>query len=298
MKETMTGIKFDKGSPRNFSGRFFRGAKTWVFGAILAGFLGLNGCATTQTTASGVVGVKRNQLMLVSETELEQAAAKSYRQILSQARKQGKLDTDKALLMRVQRITHRLIPQVRYFRTDALQWPWEVHVIDSPEINAWCMPGGRIVVYSGLVKKLKLTDDELAAILGHEIAHALREHARERTSQALAANLTLDIGAAVLGLNRSGRDLAGLLYQVGIGLPFSRLHEQEADQMGVELAARAGYDPYAAVRVWQKMSQIKQNQPPEFLSTHPSAQTRIQTLRKIAKKVYPLYLQAQKSIEK
>jgi len=287
-----------RGSPKNFERRFFRPTKTWVLGGVLAVFLGLSGCATTQTTASGVVGVKRSQLMLVSTTELERAAAQSYRRILDQARKQGKLDRDKALLKRVQRITHRLIPQVRHFRADALQWPWEVHVISSPQINAWCMPGGRIVVYTGLVEKLKLTDDELAAILGHEIAHALREHARERTSQALAANLTLDIGATLLGLNRSNRNLAGLVYQVGIGLPFSRLHELEADQMGVELAARAGYDPYAAVRVWQKMSQIKQNRPPEFLSTHPSARTRVQTLRKIAKKVYPLYLQAQKTIEK
>ncbi len=294
----MTGIKFAQGSPRNFASRFFRGAKAWCFAGVLAGFLALSGCATTQTTASGAVGVKRTQLMLISERELEQASAKSYREVLAKARKAGKLDTDKALLIRVKRIIRRLIPQTRYFRKDAPDWPWEVHVIDSPEMNAWCMPGGRIVVYSGLVKKLKLTDDELAAILGHEIAHALREHARERTSQALAANLTLDIGAALLGLDRTGRDLAGLVYQVGIGLPFSRLHESEADRIGVELAARAGYDPYAAVRVWQKMARVNKNTPPEFLSTHPSAKTRMRDLEKIAQKVYPLYLKARQGIEK
>lgn len=294
----MTGIKFRRGSPRNFASRFFRDAKTWFFASVVAGFLSLSGCATTQTTASGAVGVKRTQLMLISERELEQASAKSYREVLAKARKAGKLDTDKALLIRVKRIIRRLIPQTRYFRKDAPNWPWEVHVIDSPEMNAWCMPGGRIVVYSGLVKKLKLTDDELAAILGHEIAHALREHARERTSEALAANLTLDIGAALLGLDRSGRDLAGLLYQVGIGLPFSRLHETEADRIGVELAARAGYDPYAAVRVWQKMARANKNAPPEFLSTHPSAKTRMRDLENIAKKVYPLYLKARQGIEK
>lgn len=294
MKETMRRIKFAGGSPRNFAGRFFRAAKTWGFGGVLAGFLAISGCATTKTTASGVVGVKRSQLMLVSETELERAAAKSYRKVLEQARKQKKLDTDKQLLTRVQRITRRLIPQTRYFRPDAPRWAWEVHVIDSPELNAWCMPGGKIVVYSGLVKKLKLTDDELAAILGHEIAHALREHARERTSQALAANLTLDIGAAVLGLGRAGRDLASVFYQVGIGLPFSRLHEQEADRIGVELAARAGYDPFAAARVWRKMAQVNKSAPPEFLSTHPSAKNREQDLKKLARKVYPLYLKARR----
>ncbi len=294
MTETMRQIKLERGSPRKFSGSLFRAGKTLAFSLIFAGFAAISGCAATKTTASGVVGVQRSQLMLVSEAELEKAAAKSYRQVLENARKKKKLDTDKRLLARVQRIARQLIPQTRHFRKDAPGWHWEVHVIDSPEMNAWCMPGGKIVVYTGLVKKLSLTDDELAAILGHEIAHALREHARERTSQALAANLTLDIGAALLGLNKGGRDLAGLFYQVGIGLPFSRLHETEADRIGVELAARAGFDPYAASRVWQKMARANKNAPPEFLSTHPSAKTRMRDLQKIARKVYPLYLEAKK----
>ncbi len=281
-----------KGGPRLFQGRVFAALKNALLGATLGVFLGLGGCATVKTTQSGAVGVQRSQLMLVSESELEKAAQQSYAQVLEKARKAGKLDTDPAMVARVRRIVQRLIPQTRVFRPDAPRWRWEVHVIDSDELNAWCMPGGKIVVYSGLIKKLKLTDDELAAILGHEIAHALREHARERTSQALAANLALDLGAAFLGLDSGSRQLAGTLYQVTVGLPFSRLHEQEADRIGVELAARAGYDPYAAVRVWEKMARVSKRNPPEWLSTHPSHASRIKDLKKYAARVYPLYLQA------
>lgn len=281
-----------KGGPRLFQGRVFAALKNMLLGATLGVFLGLGGCATVKTTQSGAVGVQRSQLMLVSEQELEKAAQQSYAQVLEKARKAGKLDRDPAMVARVRRIVQRLIPQTRVFRPDAPRWHWEVHVIDSDELNAWCMPGGKIVVYSGLIKKLKLTDDELAAILGHEIAHALREHARERTSQALAANLALDLGAAFLGLDSGSRQLAGTLYQVTVGLPFSRLHEQEADRIGVELAARAGYDPYAAVRVWEKMARVSKRNPPEWLSTHPSHTSRIKDLKKYAARVYPLYLQA------
>ena len=281
-----------KGGPRLFTNRFFAAVKNALLGSTLGLLLGLSGCATVNTTHSGAVGVKRTQLMLVSESELEKAARQSYAQVLNKARKAGKLDTDPAMVARVRHIVQRLIPQTRIFRADAPQWAWDVHVIDSDELNAWCMPGGKIVVYSGLIRKLKLTDEELAAILGHEIAHALREHARERTSQALAANLALDLGAAFLGLDRNARQLAGTLYQVTVGLPFSRLHEQEADRIGVELAARAGYDPYAAVHVWEKMARLSKNNPPEWLSTHPSHTSRIKDLKKFAARVYPLYLQA------
>ena len=252
----------------------------------------LSGCATT--TQSGAVGVSRSQLLLVSQQELQQAAAQSYREVITKAQQEGKLDRDPAMLARVKRIVQQLIPQTRFFRSDAPRWQWEVHVIDSPEINAWVMPGGKIVVYSGIIRKLNLTDDELAAILGHEISHALREHARERTSQAVAANLAIDMGAILLGIGKGGRDLASLAYQLTVGLPFSRLHEKEADLMGVELAARAGYDPYAAVNVWKKMEKVGGAQPPEILSTHPSHETRIRELQKAAKKVYPLYLQAKR----
>ncbi len=279
-----------------FAGRFFARLKKALFFSLLSASVALTGCATQKTTARGAVGVDRSQLMLVSEQQLERDAAKSYRQVLAEAKKAGKLDTDPKLLARVRRIVQRMIPQTAVFRPNAPKWNWEVHVIDSDELNAWCMPGGKIVVYSGLVKKLKLTDDELAAVLGHEISHALREHARERMSQAMLANLALNIGAVALGAGQTEQQLAAMAYNLTVGLPFSRLHEEEADRMGVELAARAGYNPYAAVNVWKKMKKLGNGAPPELLSTHPSYDTRIHILEKTAKKVWPLYEKARRNV--
>ena len=278
-----------------FAGRFLARLKKTLFFALLSVSVALTGCATQKTTARGAVGVDRSQLMLVSEQQLERDAAKSYQQVLAEAKKAGKLDTDPKLLARVRRIVQRMIPQTAVFRPNAPKWHWEVHVIDSDELNAWCMPGGKIVVYSGLVKKLKLTDDELAAVLGHEISHALREHARERMSQAMLANLALNIGAIALGAGQTEQQLAAMAYNITVGLPFSRLHEEEADRMGVELAARAGYNPYAAVNVWKKMKKLGSGAPPELLSTHPSYDTRIHILEKTAKRVWPLYEKARRA---
>jgi predicted Zn-dependent protease len=156
------------------------------------------------------------------------------------------------------------------------------------------MPGGKIVVYSGLIEKLRLTDDELAAILGHEIAHSLREHSRERVSQEMASSAALGIAGAVLGLGDVGQQLANAVAQVTFTLPHSRQQETEADRVGVELAARAGYDPHAAVNVWQKMLQAGNAGGPQFLSTHPSPETRLADLKVYADRVMPLYQQARR----
>jgi predicted Zn-dependent protease len=199
------------------------------------------------------------------------------------------LDRDPAEVQRVRTIANRLIVQTGAFRKDAPGWKWEVHVITSDQLNAWCMPGGKMAVYTALIQKLKLTDDELAAIMGHEIAHALREHGRERVSQQLAASLAVGVASAALGLGQGGSQLADLVAQVTFTLPNSRLHEQEADRIGVELAARAGYDPRAAVSVWQKMTRADGGSPPQFLSTHPSPENRIKDLEVYAQKVMPLY---------
>ncbi|MNQ40904.1 TPR repeat-containing protein YfgC precursor [compost metagenome] len=167
-----------------------------------------------------------------------------------------------------------------------------MHVLSSDEINAWCMPGGKIAVYTGLIAKIKPSDDELAAVLGHEIAHALREHARERVSQQMATNLGLSVLSIAMG-SSAATDLGEQLTSVMFTLPNSRTHETEADRMGVELAARAGYDPRAAVTLWQKMGAAEQgNAPPEILSTHPSASSRIGDLQAAAQKVMPLYEQS------
>jgi predicted Zn-dependent protease len=252
------------------------------------------GCASVKTTQGGAVGVDRSQAMLVSSAEVNRAAAQQYAQTIAAAREKGLLDRDPAMAQRVRTIANRLVVQTGAFRTDAPGWKWEVHVITSDQLNAWCMPGGKMAVYSGLVQKLNLSDDELAAIMGHEIAHALREHGRERVSQQMATGLAVGIASAALGLGQGGAQLGNMVAQVTFTLPNSRLHEQEADRIGVELAARAGYDPRAAVSVWEKMAKAGGGSPPQFLSTHPSAENRIKDLEVYAAKVMPLYEAARK----
>jgi len=251
----------------------------------------LTGCASVQTTQSGAIGVERRQFMAasVSTAELQQVATKQYSQMMSEARAAGALDANAAQVQRVQAITNRLIAQVGAFRPDASSWPWEVHVVSSNEVNAWCMPGGKMAIYTGLINQIQPTDDELAAVLGHEMAHALREHSREQISQQMAAQMGLSVLSAVTGVAAAG-DLGAALTNVMFTLPNSRTHESEADLIGVELAARAGYDPRAAVTLWQKMAALGGGSaPPEFLSTHPAAATRSADLQRSAEKVMPLY---------
>lgn len=252
------------------------------------------GCQTVNTTNSGAVGVNRSQSMLVSSQEIEAASAKAYQQVLDEAKKEGVLNKNGAQVQRVRRIANRLIPHTAAFRPDALQWQWEVNVISSEELNAWCMAGGKIAFYSGLIDKLKLSDAEIAAVMGHEIAHALREHARERASQQMVTNIGLSVLSAGLGLGQGSANLMGTVAKVTFELPNSRLHETEADSVGVELAARAGYDPRAAVGLWQKMAQQSNGAPPQWLSTHPSYASRQQELAKDAQRVMPLYRAAPK----
>lgn len=249
-------------------------------------------CTAMDTTSSGMVGIERKQYMssLVSEADLNQTAAQQYNQMISQARAQSALDVNQAQTQRVRTIAQRLIQQVGVFRPDAQQWNWEIHVINSDEVNAWCMPGGKMAVYSGLINKTKATDDELAAVIGHEMAHALREHAREQMSQQMATNIGLSVLSAVTGSSLVG-DLGSTLTDVMFNLPNSRTHETEADRLGVELAARAGYDPRAAVTLWQKMQALSGNGMPEFLSTHPSPASRINDLQVAAERVMPIYQQ-------
>ena len=252
-----------------------------------AAILAVTGCA--QTTQSGAVGVDREQILIVSSKQVDQAAAQQYAKMINEAQRKGLLDRDAAQVQRVRTIASRLIAQTGVFRPDALGWQWETHVITSKELNAWCMPGGKMAVYTGLIDQLNLADDELAAIMGHEIAHALREHGRERISQQLAASLAVGVASAALGLGQGGTQLADMVAQVTFTLPNSRLHEQEADRIGVELAARGGFDPRAAVNVWKKMSQAADGAPPEILSTHPSPASRIKDLEVYSERVMPLY---------
>ena len=249
-------------------------------------------CQSVQTTKPGAVGVERQQSMLVSSGTINRSAENAYRQTLAQAQKKGVLNTDAALLARVRAISQRLIPQTAAFRADAPGWKWETNVIGSKEVNAWCMPGGKIAVYTGLAQRLQASDDELAAVMGHEIAHALREHGRERASQAMAQGIGIAVVGAVLGVSGGTQDLTQMVLDLTFNLPNSRNDEQEADRIGVELAARAGCDPRAAITLWEKMQKAGGGQPPQFLSTHPSPATRLSDLRNYSARVLPLYEQA------
>ncbi|SFZ70362.1 M48 family metallopeptidase [Chitinimonas taiwanensis] len=264
--------------------------------AVAASLL-LGACQQVHTTEGGAIGVNRKQTMfaMLPSEQVDQMAAESYAATLKQAQSKGILNKDSALTNRVRAVAKRLIPQVVVFRKDALAWKWEVNVEDSPELNAYCAPGGKIMFFTGIIEKLKLNDDEIAAIMGHEMAHALREHGRERMSKAYAQQ----IGAQLLSVVTQGQydgyiGLASQVTDVAYNLPNSRQNESEADAMGIELAARAGYDPAAAISLWQKMSAAAKGQPPQFLSTHPSNETRISDLQANIPKVLPLYQAARK----
>jgi predicted Zn-dependent protease len=254
----------------------------------------LGSCATTQTTQQGVVGVERQQLMMISEQEMTQGAEKAYSAILKEAREKNTLNTDAAMLERIRIIGNRLIPQTAVFRKDAPRWNWEINLIQSDQLNAWCMPGGKIAFYTGIIQKLKLSDDEIAAIMGHEMAHALREHGRERATQSQLTQVGLVALQIFTGVQGPMLDATAMALQVTFTLPNSRTHETEADRMGVELAARAGFNPYAAVSIWEKMSKMGNGRAPEILSTHPAHDTRIKDLKKYAQKVDPLYRAAKR----
>jgi predicted Zn-dependent protease len=252
-----------------------------------------SGCASS--TAGGAVGAQRSQLMLVSSGELEDMAEQSYAKLKSDASSKGELNRDAAMLKRVRAIAMRLKPHTAVFRKDAPAWNWEVNVISSKELNAFCMPGGKIMFYSGLINQLNLSDEEIAIVMGHEIAHALREHSREQVSQAMAAQTAISVGTALLGLGQVSADISNTVYQALIATKFSRTDESEADEIGLELTARSGYDPRAGVTLWQKMIAANSGgRPPEFMSTHPAEASRVQKIQSLLPTVIPLYEGAHK----
>jgi predicted Zn-dependent protease len=273
--------------------------KRCILGVAFGVSLVMTSCQTVQTTRGGVVGVDRPQQMSVftpSAAEVAATASQQYLQVTQVAAQKGALNRDPTQTARVQRIAQRLIPHTAVFRDDAVHWQWQVNVLTVDEVNAWCMPGGKIAVYTGLLKRLEITDDELAAVMGHEIAHALREHVREGMGRQQATAVGTAVGSAVLeyftGVNPG--QVGHTFTQAMFVLPHSRENEQEADRIGVELAARAGYDPRAAVSLWQKMAAGGGGQPPQWLSTHPAHETRIRDLQDYTQRVLPLYATAEK----
>jgi predicted Zn-dependent protease len=235
------------------------------------------------------VGKNSRLAGLVPATEVENASNQQYHELLQQAAaKHALAPAGDPQLVRLRQIAHRLIPQSAAWNARAGGWHWEVNLIRSNQINAFCMPGGKIAVFTGILEKLQLTDDELAMVLGHEMAHALREHARERIAKNAATSIGANILTQVLGLGQIGQTITGYGAQL-LTLRFSRGDESEADLVGMELAARAGYDPRAAITLWQKMGQASKGAPPQWLSSHPTGATRIADLQRNVPRVMPLY---------
>jgi predicted Zn-dependent protease len=247
---------------------------------------GMAACASAPVTG-------RHQFMLVSEDEAIGASAQAYQQVVQ--KEAGKINNDPALERRVREITGRLVAQAVKYRPETAQWKWEVKVIDEPKtLNAWAMAGGKMAIYTGIINQLRLTDDEIAQIMGHEISHALAKHTAERMSVAAAQQLGLQVAAAFLGAggatNQMALQAAAIATTVGVQLPNSRQQEAEADRIGIELAAKAGYDPNAAVSLWSKMIQATgEKGKTDFLSTHPASEKRLETLSALVPQMMPYY---------
>jgi predicted Zn-dependent protease len=263
----------------------------------------LRGLGAGATLAAGLptwaregveVGPPSVLTQLVSEQQVEQAAVRQYAAMLGQASQRQALGPEShPQVRRLRAIAERIIPYTYAWNPRARDWRWEVNLIGSKQINAFCMPGGKIAFYWGMLDQLKLSDDEVAMVMGHEMTHALREHAREQMGKTIATRGIIEIGSAILGLGNGARLLADISGQL-LTLRFDRADETEADLVGLELAARSGYDPKAGITLWQKMAAANQRAPVELLSTHPSGPTRISDIERNLPKVEPLYARAPK----
>jgi predicted Zn-dependent protease len=255
-----------------------------------AAFAGKNDSAEVQD------GIKVNKMSplrkLVPDEQLEAAAAQQYTGLKTQAQQKGVLvaETDPQA-QRLRAIAKRIIPHTERWNERAGKWQWEVNLIDAQDVNAFCMPGGKIAFFSGLVDKLKLADDEIAIVMGHEIAHALREHGRARMAKGTLLQLGAALGSAILGLGDTGQVVVDQGAQLAL-LKFSRDDETEADIVGLDIVARAGYDPRAGIALWKKMEMLNKGAPPQWLSTHPAGKNRIAQMQRHLPDVMPLYAKA------
>jgi Zn-dependent protease with chaperone function len=240
------------------------------------------------------VGGNSKWARLVSADTVEESAAVQFQQMSREAQQKRALAPDNhPQLIRLRAIADRIIPFAEPWNPRANKWKWEVRLFGDPTVNAFCMPGGKIAFYWGILDKLQLNDDEVAMIMGHEVAHALREHARERMGKTAATRVGANVVSSLLGLGSLGDAALGMGAQL-LTLRFGREDETEADLVGLDLASRAGYNPEAGVTLWRKMMGANKNAPPEFLSTHPAGDTRIQDIQKVLPKVQPLYARAPK----
>jgi predicted Zn-dependent protease len=245
--------------------------------------------------ADGIPVTKLSRLRVFSdEQEVNEQSRLQYGQLLTEAQKKNALVPESdAQVKRLRAIAARITPHTARWNPSAANWKWEVNLLNSDQVNAFCMPGGRIAFYSGILAKLNLNDDEIAVVMGHEIAHALREHARKRMGQSQVTSIFARLGGAVVshytGWDPNLVDAGVNAVGQGVLLKFSRGDEAEADVVGIDLAARAGFDPRAGIALWQKMGAINSAQPLEFLSTHPSGETRIEDMQKNMPLVLPVY---------
>ena len=262
---------------------------TRIFIVLTLAMLTLAGCESNPVTG-------RKQLMLVSESTAISESKQAYMALLQPLAKEGKIDSDAATVARVHEITSRLIAQAIKYRPETQNWEWSVKVIDDPKtVNAWCMAGGKMAIYTGLIQQIKPTDDELAQVMGHEISHALAKHSAEKMSRALA----MQVGLGTLAITQQNSQYGNLALTgaqaaavVALELPNSRTAESEADRIGIELAAKAGYDPHAAVTLWEKMAKVgggNGKSRGDFLSTHPAPVKRMETLAALVPQMMPFY---------
>lgn len=270
--------------------------------ALLASVVALSALTLAPAMAREGVDVGANSAMtkLVPAEGLERSAGQQYAQMVQQAGAKSALaPMNHPQLKRLRGIAQRIIPFAAAWNPRAKDWRWEVNLFGSPQVNAFCMPGGKIAFYTGILDRLQLSDDEVAMVMGHEIAHALREHARERIAKNTATQGIARLGGAVVaGIFGVDPHLTDMVARGGanlLTLEFSREDESEADLVGMELAARAGYDPRSGVSLWQKMSAASKGAPPQWLSTHPSGKSRIAEIEKNLPKVMPLYERTRKS---
>jgi len=276
---------------RRFAGALLTSAVTGA-GACLTGFVGP--AAAQPDGVRGDVGNESKFAKLVPAEQVEAAAAQQYLQMRREASQQKALaPPEHPQLVRLRAIADRIIPFTAQWNPRATKWKWEVSLIGSRELNAFCMPGGKIAFYYGILQQLQLNDDEVAMIMGHETAHALREHARERMGKTAFTRIGAGVLSALLGLGQTGDALLNMGGQL-LTLKFSREDESEADIVGMDLAARAGYDPRAGVSLWKKMIDASKGAPPQFLSSHPSGPSRIRDIEAKLPKVMPLYAGAAK----
>ena len=257
-------------------------------GFLLAAGTAMAGPALAQVDVGGSSGVRK----LVPAETLESSARQQYSQVLADARAKGALAPDgHPQLVRLHTIARKLIPHTAQWNPRSRDWKWQVNLIGSKQLNAWCMPGGKIAFYTGIIEQLQLDDDQIAMIMGHEMAHALREHARERLAKSQVTSIGLSVASQLLGLGQLGNVAADLGTQL-LSLKYSRDDETDADLVGLEIAARGGYRPEASVELWKKMLTASSGKGPEFLSTHPSGANRIQELEANLPKVQHLYERA------